>query len=178
MIIANTNRLTLRRFLVSDAPFILRLLNEPSYHSNIGDRGIRTLEQAEDYCVTVLQRSYLENQFGLYLVEMSQNQNADPNSAQPIGFCGLVNRDGLDGVDLGYALLPRYWGQGYAKEACLAVMSHARDAIGLDEVLAIVSQRNEASSRLLLRLGFVADGVFVLPSDDETLDLFRRNLRE
>lgn len=168
MIIAATNRLLLRRFERSDAPFLLSLLNDPSYHANIGDRGIRSVQEAEEYLGTVLEASYQANGFGLYKVETRQGV--------PIGMCGLVNRDGLDGVDLGYALMPSYWGKGYAREASLAVMHHARAEIALQQLLAIVARHNDASAGLLLRLGFALIGDFLHVDSGERLDLYRCNL--
>lgn len=172
MTIATTNRLMLRRFKKADAPFLLTLMNEPSYHANIGDRGIRSVSEAEDYFETVLNKFYVDNGFGLYLVTLKEAGG----EGVPIGMCGLVNRDGLDGIDLGYALLPSYWGKGYAKEACLAVMHHAQQDFALTELWAIVSKHNEASAHLLLRLGFIADGTFLHGDSDTILDLYRCNL--
>jgi len=168
MIIAVTNRLVLRRFERSDASFLLGLLNEPSYHANIGDRGIRSVAEAEDYLLTVLLCSYLENGFGLYLVETSDGV--------PIGMSGLVNREGLEGIDLGYALKPSYWGKGYAREACLAVKHHARQDCALSELFAIVSRHNAASATLLQRLDFALIGDFHHVDSGECLDLYRCNL--
>ena len=170
MIIARTNRLVLRRFVPSDAAFILELINEPSYHANIGDKGVRTLEEAQAYLNESLIAMYEKNGFGLYMVEL-----ADGNV--PIGFSGLVNRDGLDGIDLGYAFLPGHWGKGYAKEAALASMHHAQVDLGLNALLAIVSKHNDASSGLLLRLGFVIKGEFKHLESGEMLDLFHCDLK-
>ena len=169
MIIAKTDRLVLRRFIPSDAAFILQLINEPSYHANIGDKGVRTLEGAEAYLKESLIAMYEKNGFGLYLVLLAE-------SNEPIGFSGLVNRDGLDGIDLGYAFLPDHWGKGYAREAALASMRHARDDLGLSDLLAIVSKNNVASSGLLLRLGFMRKGEFRHQESGELLDLFHCSL--
>ena len=172
MIIDQTGRLIIRRFEKTDANFILTLLNEPSYHANIGDRGIRTLSEAEDYFDHVLDQFYQKNGFGLYVLALKAQ------SEELIGMCGLVNREGLDGIDLGYALLPAYWNQGFAKEACLAVMNHAKADFGLDMLLAIVAKQNEASIGLLRRLGFIHAGDFEHVDSGECLDLYRCNLSQ
>ena len=102
MEILETNRLILRQLSTEDAAFILELVNEPSFIQNIGDRGVRTLEDARAYILRVAISSYEKNGFGLYLVELK-------DSGQSIGMCGLIKRDGLEDVDIGYAFLPRFW---------------------------------------------------------------------
>jgi RimJ/RimL family protein N-acetyltransferase len=114
MIILETDRLILRQFTTEDAEFILELVNEPSFIQNIGDRGVRTLEDARSYILRVAVASYEKNGFGLYLVELKE-------SGQAIGMCGLIKRDGLEDVDIGYAFLPKFWSKGYAQEAASAV---------------------------------------------------------
>ncbi len=149
--VATSERLTLRRVTVADAPFLLTLLNDPSFHAFIGDRGVRTLDDAQRYAEERMLASYAARGFGMYLV-------ASRASGEPFGLCGLVRRDTLPEPDLGFALLPAYWGQGYAREAAALVLDHARDDIGLERVAAIVKPDNAASIRLLERLGFVRDG--------------------
>jgi [ribosomal protein S5]-alanine N-acetyltransferase len=131
----------------ADAPFILGLLNEPSFIQNIGDRGVRTVAAARDYIVHGPMASYARFGFGLYLVELSA-------ALAPIGICGLLKRDELPEPDIGFAFLPAYWSQGYALEAATAVRDYARDTLGLAQLLAIVSPSNAGSIRLLERLGF------------------------
>lgn len=173
MIVARTKRLILRQITHADAGFILELMNEPDYHANIGDRGLRSIEDAEDYCRSVLMKFYRDNGFGLYLLCLGGSEGRE---GEAIGFCGLVNRDGLDGVDLGYAIHSRYRRQGYATEACLAVLDHARDDFDLSKVLAIVAKHNQASFYLLRLLGFVPVGEHVYPESGEILDLLKIDL--
>lgn len=158
-----TERLYLRWFDEGDAAFILRLLNEPSWLRHIGDKGVRTLADAEGY---IRQRiAAYQNGIGLFLVALKE-------SGGPIGMCGLVRREGLDEVDIGFALLPDYWGQGYAYEAASAVLEWGRQH-GLAHIVAIVSPDNDPSCRLLERLGFVFEEVVWLPDNPEALKLYR-----
>jgi len=157
--VLETERLVLRHFHRGDAAFILRLVNEPSWLQNIGDRGVRTLADAEGYIQKGPVEMYGRFGFGLFLVELKE-------SAVPIGLCGLVKREALEHADLGFAFLPEYWGQGYALESSLAVMSWARDVHGLSHLLAITSQGNAASGRLLEKLGFYFKGLVRLGAED------------
>ena len=140
-----TDRLRLRELSASsaeDAAFILRLLNEPSFIRNIGDRGVRSLDDAHDYVAKGPVSSYRAYGYGLYRVEIK-------TSGAIAGLCGLVRREGLSGPDLGYAFLPEFWSQGYALESARAVLTHARRSLALERIMAIVNPDNEDSIRLL-----------------------------
>lgn len=147
MLILQTERLNLRTVGLDDAPFYLGLLNEPSWIQNIGDRGVRTLEQARQAIADGPVAMQAQRGHSLYLVELKA-------TGAPTGLCGLIKRDALVDVDIGYAFLPQYWGQGYAHEAALAVMQYARDTVGLTRLAAITSPENGSSNRLLRKLGF------------------------
>lgn len=164
MIVA-TSRLTLRRVAAEDAAFIRTLLNEPSFLRHIGDKGVRTLDDAHAYIAEGPQASYARFGFGLYLVELSLTR-------VPIGLCGLLKRDELEDVDLGFAFLPAYWSKGYAAEAARAVLDQARGALRLPRIVAIVSPANDASIRLLGRLGFTFERMVRLRDADAELQLF------
>jgi [ribosomal protein S5]-alanine N-acetyltransferase len=144
--VLETDRLSLRQFTTSDAAFVLRLLNEPSFIENIGDRGVRNRDQAERYLLDGPIESYRRRGHGLWLVALK-------DTLQPIGMCGLLKRDQLPDVDLGYAFVPEFWSKGYALECARAVLGWA-ERRGVDRILAIVSPRNAASIRLLEKLGF------------------------
>ena len=165
MIVIETDRLSLRHLTENDAEFVLELLNEPSFLHHIGDRGVRTLEAARRYILEVPIASYEENGFGLYLVELD-------STGEPLGICGLVNREGLDGVDIGFAFLPAFWSQGYAYESASALLAYARDTLGLQRVVAIVSSGNDSSSRLLKKLGLEFETMVRLADDSPELSLF------
>jgi [ribosomal protein S5]-alanine N-acetyltransferase len=132
---------------LEDAAFFLRLLNEPSWLENIGDRGVRSLADAEGYIRNNVWAAYRTCGFGLYAVQLK-------SAPLPIGLCGLVKRDFLASPDLGFALLPEYVGYGYATEAARAVIAYAHATLGIEQLYAIVQPGNERSVSLLERLGF------------------------
>ena len=166
--ILETPRLVLREFTHGDDGFLLRLLNEPSWLRFIGDRGVRTLEDARRYLDDGPRRSQAKNGFALWCVDLK--------GAGPIGMCGLVLRDVLPGPDVGFAFLPEAWGKGYAVESAAAVLDHARDVLGMVRVLAITNPDNEASIRVLERIGMGCDGTIRLPGETLDLLLFARDL--
>ena len=147
MPVLQTDRLALRRLTAGDASFLVELLNEPSFLRYIGDKGVRTEADACRYLEAGPTASYERFGFGLWRVALKE-------SAEPIGMCGLLKRDWLDDVDVGFAFLPRFWAKGYAFEAASGVLVHARDAFGLKRVVAVTSPDNGASRGLLAKLGF------------------------
>jgi RimJ/RimL family protein N-acetyltransferase len=163
--VLKTERLVLRHLGPGDAPFILRLLNEPSWLEFIGDRGVHTLADAERYIETGPVEMYGRLGFGLYHVRLAQ-------SGEPIGMCGLLKRAMLDDVDLGFAFLPEYWGKGYAREASAAVLSYARSNLGLSRIVAITTRHNGASRRLLEKIGFELERTVQLEAGDEEVLLY------
>ncbi len=165
MIVAETERLVLRWLTDDDAPFVLELLNDPSFIDNIADKNVRTVTDAVGYINGGPGASYRDNGFGLYVVDLKA-------TGESLGICGLVRRDGLDTADLGFAFLPRYWSQGYALESAQAVMAHARADLGLEHVVAITNPDNAASIRVLQRVGFAFDRMVALPHQDAELCLY------
>jgi RimJ/RimL family protein N-acetyltransferase len=145
---------------LEDAAFFLRLLNEPSWLENIGDRGVRTLADAEDYITNNIRAAYQAHGFGLYALQIR-------SAPLPIGLCGLVRRDFLSSPDLGFALLPEHCGHGYATEAARAVLKHAHVELGIEQLYAIVRPGNQRSVRLLEQLGFRRTGPYQIPQGDE-----------
>lgn len=155
-----TSRLTLREFSNCDAPFILRLLNEPSFLRFIGDKQVRTLEDARQYIQNGPVASYEKNGFGLYLVELKPTET-------PIGMCGLLKRETLSDVDIGFAFIPEFWNKGYAFESAAAIMSYAKDVLKLPRIVAITNKDNEASAKLLEKLGLRFERLIRLTSEEE-----------
>lgn len=162
----NTTRLTMRYLTVADAPFMLALLNDPQFIHNIGDRGVRTLEQAAQYIDAGPQVSYQQHGFGLLAIQLK-------NTDTLIGICGLVQRDNLDAPDLGYALLPQYTGCGYATEAAVAALQWAQ-SLNMPLLYAVVSLHNTASQHLLSKLGFAKQGT--MPWHGTEVLLFQLNV--
>ena len=146
----DTGRLELHPFTEDDAEFVLRLLNEPSFLHYIGDRGVRDLDSARRYIADGPMAGYARDGHGLMRVV----RKAD---AETLGMCGVLKRDTLPDPDIGFSFFPAHWSQGYAFESAQAVMRHARQALGVGRVLAITSQDNESSMRLLGKLGFRFD---------------------
>lgn len=146
MIELTTERMGLRKLTEADGEFMLALLNDPGFLQFVGDRGVRTLGEAVDYLRNGILSSYAEFGYGMYLCQRRSDGAA-------MGICGLVKRDYLADFDLGYGLLESYGGQGYAKEAGLAILEQARE-LRLPRLLAIVQSDNLVSIGLLKRLGF------------------------
>ena len=169
MTILETERLILRQLTTNDAEFILELVNEPSFIQNIGDRHVRTLEDACAYIINGPVKSYEKNGFGLWAIVLKE-------SNEEIGMCGLIKRDNLEDVDIGYALLPRFWSQGYAVEAARAMKEYARDMVGLKRLVAIVDPANEGSIRVLEKIGLRYEKMIRLSADDIDLKLFGADL--
>lgn len=171
MKILATDRLVLRRFTPDDAPFIFKLMNEPGWLRFIGDRGINSVEAARSYIDTRLIASYKQHGFGLYAVQLKDRQTL-------IGMCGLVKRDGLEDVDIGFALLAGYEGRGYAIEAARATLKYAHEVHTLHRIVAITSENNERSIRLLEGIGMVYEKTVRLPGDDSAVKLYAAGLPE
>jgi len=148
-----------------DAAFILELLNEPSFLQYIGDKGVRTLEDACGYIANGPAASYERFGFGLYLVELKTD-------GTPIGMCGLLKRDTLPDVDLGYALSPKHWGKGYAVEAAQATLQHGKNDFGLIRIVAITTPDNQSSIKVLERIGFKFEAMIRLSEDSDEVTLF------
>lgn len=164
-----TPRLNLRLLADGDADFILDLLNQPSWLEYIGDRGVRNLDDARDYIHNGPLAMIEQHGFGLYLVEIKSSKTA-------IGMCGLLKRETLDDVDIGFAFHPASWGQGYAKEAAQACVDYARDQIGLDRLVAITLPTNRSSIKLLRALGMQYEKDICLGDSEEQLQLFVKEL--
>lgn len=146
MIVLETERLVLRHLTADDAELMFALMNDPAWLQYIGDRGIRTLDDARNYILTGPMDMYARFGFGMYLTE----RKAD---GVPIGICGLVKRDELEHPDVGFAFLPPFRSQGYGFEAGSAALAYARSVLGLEPILAITSLDNHTSRRLLEKLG-------------------------
>ncbi|MEL1264948.1 GNAT family N-acetyltransferase [Pseudoxanthomonas putridarboris] len=153
-----------------DAAMMLRLLNDPGFIRHIADRGVRTLEEARGYLRNGALRGYAEQGYAMYAVQVKA-------TGALAGNCGLVRREGLEGPDLGYALLPEFCGQGYALEAARGVLKDARDRLGLDQVFAIVNPDNAASISLLQKLRFAFERMTQLPGVEREVKLFRYPIR-
>jgi len=167
--ILQTGRLNLRKVSLDDAEFIVELLNDSAFLRFIGDKGVRTTEDARQYILTGPMDSYERQGFGLWLVELK-------GSNTPIGICGLLKRDTLSDVDLGFAFLPQYRSKGYAFESATAVMEYARRVLGLRRVVAITDDDNAGSIRVLEKLGMSFDRMIKLSDEGPEIRLLRSDV--
>jgi RimJ/RimL family protein N-acetyltransferase len=165
MTVLETDRLVLRRLSAGDAGFIATLLNDESFIRSIGDRGVRTLADAEAYIANGPVASYDRFGFGLYLV-------ASKEAGESMGICGLLKRDALEHVDIGFAFLPEFWHRGFALESALAVKGHARDQLGLARLVAVVQPGNLPSIRVLEKIGLRHEGSVRLSAEGPDLLLY------
>jgi len=162
--IVETKRLVVRELAEYDAEFIFELLNTPSFIKYIGDRSVRSVDDARTFIETRYRQSYRDHGYGLFAVDLKSD-------GTPIGMCGFVRRDSLPGPDIGFAFLPEHERKGYGFESALAVMKYGRDTLGFTELYAITSLDNDASGRLLTKLGFEFSKLIETP-EGETIKLF------
>ena len=165
MVVLETERLSLREVELTDAPFMLELLNSPGFLENIGDRGVRDEDQARAYIEERVLGSYRDHGFGMWLAV----QMAD---GAPVGLAGLVRREGLETPDVGYAFIQKVWGRGYAQEAAAAVLAHAQGPMGIPKLAAITTPENFASMAVLRKIGFTYQGMIQLPGIDRESTYF------
>jgi ribosomal-protein-alanine N-acetyltransferase len=167
--VIETGRLNLRELSEADAAFMLEVLNDPGFVRFVGDRGVRTVEEAARYISERFVESYRQNGFGLWLVETKDEK-------MPAGICGLLRRGTLPGVEVGYAFLPPFRSRGYAFEAASAALRHARDVLGLPRLYAVVNPDNVVSIRVLEKLGMKFERMVRLSGEESEVNLFSTDL--
>ena len=163
--VLTTQRLRLRWLSADDAGLLLSIWNDPAFVRHVGDRGIRTRDEAAQAFSDGPLKLYNEYGYGPYRVSLLENDQA-------IGICGLFRRDNLDDPDVGFALLPEYCGKGYASEAAMAVVEHAKHSLRLPRLTAIVSPGNAASIGLIEKLGLRFERMIRMPGDSEDISLY------
>jgi RimJ/RimL family protein N-acetyltransferase len=161
-IIFETERLLLQEFTIGNARFILKLLNTPAWLKNIGDKNIHSVKEAQNYLENTIIKSYKENGFGMWLILLKE-------SKIPIGMCGLVNRETLDDIDIGFALLPDYTNLGYGYESANATFTYTREVLGIEKIVAITASHNIPSIKLLEKLGLQFEKTINLTKNDNVL---------
>jgi len=169
MKILETERTNLREIDGTDAKFVLDLLNQPSFIENIGDRNVRTVEQAREYIESRFLPGYRQFGFGMWAVESKE-------TGEVLGICGFVKRDNLPDADIGFAFLPQFEGKGYAHEAAAATMLYGAETLKLPRVLAITIEKNWKSQKLLEKIGLKFERMISLSDDDEELKLFSSDI--
>jgi ribosomal-protein-alanine N-acetyltransferase len=163
--VLETERLVLRRFTLEDAAFVVELVNDPAWLANIGDRKVRTLEDARGYLRHGALAMYERVGYGMYVVTLK-------GSGEPIGTCGLIQRAELTDVDIGFAFLPQYRGRGFAFESAVAVLEYGTRVIGLKRIVAIVTATNQPSIRVLEKIGLRFERTIRFPGDAEEIPLY------
>ena len=159
MMIIETPRLRIRELKVDDAEFVFRLVNEPSFLSNIGDKGVRNLDDARQFILEGPWTCQEKRGYGQFLVELKEG-------GVPIGICGLIDRKFLDLTDVVCALLPEYWNRGLAFEASDAVLKYGQSSLGIDTIVGLTSEDNLASIRVLEKLGMKFERIVKMSDDD------------
>ncbi len=169
--VLNTERLTLRQFTLDDAAVVLELLNEPSFKKFVGDKGVRTLDDARAYLEKGPLESYVSNGYGVYLT-------LDTLAELPVGMCGLFKRENLELPDIGFAFFAHSCGKGYARESAGAMIDYARKTLDLPMVCAIANTDNIRSISLLKKLGFLYKYPYRMPNEVVDLNYYELCLRE
>jgi RimJ/RimL family protein N-acetyltransferase len=164
-VVLETERLSLRKLNLEDAGFIFELLNEPAFVRFIGDRGIKTLDDARAYLIKGPLASYERFGFGSWLVQFK-------TSGEALGMCGLVKRDTLADIDIGYAFLERFWLKGYASESAAAVKTYGMQVLGIKRLVAIADPDNAGSIKVLEKIGLKFERMIRLAGDNIDLKLF------
>lgn len=163
--VLQTERLVLRKLTGADAGFVLDLLNQPSFLKNIGDRGVRSIAAAEQYIRDRVIESYERLGFGMFAVELQADRVV-------MGLCGLVKRDELPDVDIGFAFLPQFWSQGYAAESAAAIVRYAFDRLELRRLVGIANPDNIGSIKVLEKIGLRYEGMIKLNDDSKEICLY------
>ncbi len=170
MIIAETKRLLLSKITVHDAPFILDLMNSPGWLKYIGDRNVKSVAQARNYIKNNQLKCYDDFGFGYYKMLLKSE------NLKSIGTTGLLKRDTLNDVDIGFSLLPNYHGNGYGFEASNTIMKLAKTKFNITEICAITLPHNKPSIDLLEKLGMKKEGTVSPFENDKKLLLFKKIL--
>jgi RimJ/RimL family protein N-acetyltransferase len=165
MNILETGRLRLRTIEVEDAAFYYELVNDPTWLEFIGDKGIRSVEGARVAIIDGPRAMQQRCGHSLYVMERKSD-------GRTLGLCGLIQRDALPAADIGYAIRPAFFGQGYTYEAAVAVLAYARERLGMRRVLGLTAPGNAKSIRLLQKLGLSYVETKPLPPDDRTTNIY------
>ena len=165
MEILSTERLVISKITLNEASFIRELMNDKDWIQNIGDRGVRTLEDAEAYIKDKFFTSYKKYGYGFYVISLK-------STTDRIGTVGLIDREGIEGIEIGYGMLPAFRGKGYALEAAQAIFSYAQNTLGIEKIVAIVNPNNKGSIRLLEKLGLRYEKMVRLPEETKDIKYF------
>lgn len=163
--ILETERLILRRMTLADAPLILELLTDPAFVRFVADRGLKSEADAATYITEKILPSFEKHGFGFYVAELKDTH-------EPVGMCGLIKRDTLDDVDIGFSIRRSHWRRGFGYEAANGVMKYARETLGLRRIVGIANPENANSIKLLEKLGLRFERQVRLPGYEHVGNLF------
>jgi [ribosomal protein S5]-alanine N-acetyltransferase len=161
-----TERLVLSPTSEGDAEFVFSLFNTPKWLKYIGDRNIRSVEDAKEYIKNKMLPQLERLGFANYTLIRKSDQ-------KKIGICGLYDREGIEGYDIGFAFLPDFEGNGYGFESANKLKQVAFHEFGIHEIVAITTKDNITSQKLLEKLELRLTGFIKLPNDDEELLLYK-----
>lgn len=161
-----TDRLWIVPMDFEDSQFLISLFNSPKWLKYIGDRNLKTVDDAKAYISNRILPQRERLGFSNFVLHLKEN-------GEKIGICGLFERDGLENIDIGFALLPDYEGHGYALEAAKKIMKTGFEDLGLGTIVAITTKDNFASQRILVKLGMILSGTTRIPGDDEELLFYK-----
>ncbi len=164
-IVIETERLILRKFTLDDAAFMLELLNTSAWLRFIGDRGVRTIEEAEQYLLNGNIKSYQEYGFGFYVVVVKETNES-------IGICGIKKREELDDIDIGFGFFPQFVGKGYGYEAASATLYYSINILKIKRIVAVVDPENLVSIGLIKKIGLKFEKMVQFSRKDIELMLF------
>lgn len=171
MKILETERLRLRTIDVDDAAFYYELVNDPTWLEFIGDKGIRSIDDARKAIIEGPLTMQEQLGHSLYVMERKSD-------GLPLGLCGLIKREALDDVDIGYAIRPAWFGQGYTYEAAVAVVAYARDQLRMKRLLGLTNPDNVNSIGLLGKLGLEFVELRNLPPHERPTNIYSIQLRD
>ncbi len=160
-----SERLILSEFTKNDASFFYDLANDPDFIKYIGDRNVNSILDAEKYITDKIAPSYTLHNFGFYIVRLKEN-------GASIGMCGLIKRDWMDYVEIGFAFLTKYRGMGYAIESSIVTKEFAKEKLGISTLSAITDVNNEKSGNLLEKLGFEYNRLITYPGENLKCKLY------
>ncbi|MGB5236303.1 MAG: GNAT family N-acetyltransferase [Flavobacteriaceae bacterium] len=144
-ILIETERLLLREITLDDKEALFKLHSDPGVQEYTGEPVVESIEAIEKAILTRI-NNYEKYGYGRWATYLK-------NGMQFVGWAGLAYLPEFDEIDLGYRLLPEYWGLGIATEASRAILNYGFDTLKLKKIIAIALKENKASIRVMEKVG-------------------------